>query len=138
MITPGSFLEVFPEFSDSMTYPPARIQLEITAAYGQLNASRFGSQLDLAASLFVAHNLVLTARQVKTTLQGGIPGQAAAPQSSKAVGPVSASYDTQATAIPGAGIWNATVYGQRLYKMMQQYCLGPVYRPRTYRGRFGL
>ena len=138
MITPASFVESFPEFSDSTTYPPARIQLEISAAYGQLNASRFGSQLDLAASLFVAHYLVLAARQNKAALQGGIPGQAAAPQSSKTVGPVSASYDTQAAAIEGAGLWNSTVYGQRLYKMMQQYCLGPVYRPRTYRGRFRL
>jgi len=138
MITPSSFVATFPEFGDATTFTPARIQFEITNAYGQLSASRFGSQLDLAASLFVAHYLALAALQAKTAAGGGIPGQAEAPLSSKTVGPASASYDTQATAIPGAGLWNATVYGQRLYKMMQQYCLGPVYRPSTYRGRFRL
>lgn len=137
MITYASFIAAFPEFTNSTTYPESQIDFWIPQAYMQLNARRFGAALDLAASLFVAHNVVLSARQVKSAAGGAIVGQPGAPMNNKAVGPVSAGYDTGVASIEGAGVYNTTSYGQRLYKMMQQYCSGPLYGPgRQYGQRY--
>ena len=129
MIAYADFIARFPEFSDTAMYPQAQVELWIPNAYAQLNRFRFGSQLDLAACYFVAHNMVLYARAAKTAAAGGVVGQASGPLSQKSVGPVSASYDTQAQAIEKAGPWNATVYGQQLYEMMRRYSRGPFYAP---------
>lgn len=135
--TYATFVAVFPEFSNATAYPEAGINFWLTTAYQQLNAFRFGTQLDLAAMLFVAHNTVLAAQNAAAAATPtGIVGQTSAPLQSKTVGPVSASYDTQAVVTEGAGIYNATSYGQRLYKLMQQYCGGSSYVPGP--RRFGL
>lgn len=118
MIAAADFINAFPEFNNSSIYPFSQINFWITQAYNQLNATRFGVTLDLAAMLFVAHNLVLSARDAVITANGGVPGQSSGPLSSKGVDKVSASYDTDANQSPGAGMWNATSYGQRLYRMM--------------------
>jgi hypothetical protein len=134
MITYGSFIAFFPEFSNATTFPSGQITTWIPVAYAELNAYRFWTQIDIAASLFVAHNIVLSAQAAQIANAGGIVGEASGPVQSKAVGPVSVGYNTTATIIEGAGPWNATSYGQRLYKMMQAYCSGPVYsRRRGYR-----
>lgn len=117
-IAATDFTAAFPEFSNGTTYPLTQINFWIPQAYNQLNASRFGQTLDLAAMLFVAHNIVLSARDAATVNVGGIPGQATGPVNSKGVGQVHVGYDTPAMEIPGAGAWNATSYGQRLYRMM--------------------
>jgi hypothetical protein len=111
------FIAAFPEFN-TPSYPIAQINFWIPQAYNQLNACRFGVTLDLAAMLFVAHNLVLSARDAAITANGGIPGQSSGPLNSKGVDKVHAGYDTTANQSPGAGMWNATSYGQRLYRMM--------------------
>jgi hypothetical protein len=116
-IAASDFTAVFPEF-DGAAYQVSQIDFWIAQAYNQLNECRFGVTLDLAAMLFVAHNLVLSARDATVTANGGIPGQASGPLLSKGVDKVSAGYDTGANQSPGAGMWNATSYGQRLYRMM--------------------
>lgn len=121
------FVGAFPEFSNATKYPAAGINFWITQAYAQLNAQRFGAALDLAAMLFVAHNTVLGARDAATAAASGVTGQATGPLASKSVGGASASYDVGAVSTAGAGIYNSTSYGQRLYYMIQQYCSGPVY-----------
>ncbi len=119
-----TFLDVFPEFSNNAVYPISQINFWITEAYKQLNASRFGQELDLAAMLFIAHNIVLSARAVLSTATGnpgqapGIPGESTGAVNSKGAGGVHIGFDTAAVQTPGAGPWNATSYGQRLYKMM--------------------
>lgn len=113
------FVVAFPEFSNVGTYPETQINFWIQQAYTQLNTVRYGRSLDLAAMLFVAHNVVLSARAARSANAGGIVGDATGPVASKSVGPVSVSYDAAATAIQGAGIWNATTYGQQLYRMMR-------------------
>lgn len=134
--TYATFVAAFPEFANATTYPEAGVTFWLSQAYVQLNAWRFGTSLDLAAMLFAAHNIVLGAQAAATAATAsGIVGQASGPLQSKSVGPVSASYDTQAVATEGAGIYNATSYGQRLWKMMQVYCVGPAYVPG--RRRFG-
>src|ERR1700730_2360230 len=117
-IAATDLITAFPEFSNNAAYPISQINFWIPQAYNQLNADLFGKTLDLAAMLDIGHNIVLSARGAVTANVGGIPGEASGPANSKGVGAVHAGYDTAATQIPGAGMWNATSYGQRLYRMM--------------------
>lgn len=126
MITAPQFIENFPAFDGRS---PTRIQFWLTQAYTQLNACRFGDQLDYAAGQFTAHNLVLEGRDVKNAAIGGSVGLAVGMINSKTVGGVTTAYDTPSTAIEGAGIYNATFYGQTLYKLMQGVSLGVGYVP---------
>jgi len=123
----ADFTMAFPEFSDGSVFPQGRVNFWIQSAYLQLNAKRFENLLDLGVMLFVAHNLVLSARDEAATKAGGLPGQASGPQSSKSVDKVSVSYDTGATIIKDGGAWNATSYGQRLYTMIKGLNAGPVF-----------
>lgn len=129
----STFIAFFPEFSDQDRYPPATVGIWIPQAYQQLNEPRFGNNMPLAAALFVAHNLVLGQRDAMAARVGGIPGEAKGPVNSKSVDKVSVGYAADSAAIEGAGIWNSTSYGQRLYKMMQAAGSGPFYAPK--RGR---
>ena len=124
------FIAVFPEFTGTATN--TAIDYWLSQAGLQLNQRLFGDNFDLASMLFTAHNLALGMQEAKVAAKGGIPGDALGPISSKSVGGVSISYDAGGIAIPGAGAWNATSYGQRLYKMMQAAACGGVmraYRP---------
>jgi len=122
----ADFVAAFPEFSNAGTYPATQINFWIPQAYAQLNPRRFGVQIDLAAMLYVAHNVVLSARAQASANAGQVVGEARGLVASKSVGDVSVSYDTNSIATKDAGIWMSTVYGQRLYKMMQTFG-GPVY-----------
>lgn len=123
----ADFIVAFPEFGSATTYPETQIDFWIGQAPLQLNAYRFGQAIDLATMLFVAHNVVLSARAAQAAATGAIVGEATGPVSSKAVGSVSVGFDPGLVAIAGAGPWNSTTYGQRLYKLMQAFCAGPVY-----------
>lgn len=117
------FLQQFPEFSDAAAYPAGNVQTWIIAGAEQIDQCRYGNQYNLAVCLFIAHNVVLAAHDAKSG------GGAAGPVVSKTIDKLSVSYGTT-TAIEGAGIYNLTSYGQRLYKMMQTFNSGPVYIPR--------
>ena len=161
-VTYSDFILVFPEFSNATTYPVAGIDVWIALGYSTLNNCNFNAplsvasvpdnttQLDLAVLLFTAHNAVLNAQAAATAATpSGIVGQVVAPLSSKSVGPVSASYDVAAVTSDNAGIYNATSYGQRLWKMFLTFNSGPFYvapprrygwgigGPRGYPGGFG-
>ncbi len=129
MIIASDFVDAFPEFMNVAIFPTASIDFWITQAYNQLNATFFGTTLDLAAMLFVAHNIVLSARSARVAEFGGIPGEATGPINSKGVGAVHVGYGTLETAMAGAGAWNATLYGQRLYRMMVAVEAGGMYVP---------
>lgn len=129
-ITRDQFNAAFPEFSNLTVYPAGQFEFWSSQAYLQLNAGRFGSSLDLAVMLFVAHNLVLSAQASKSAARGG--GAVAGTSglvASKAVDKVSVSYDNATATTAGAGLWNATVYGQRLYAMMRAFGAGMLYVP---------
>jgi len=128
----ASFIASFPEFQDTSLYPQAQVEFWMPAAEAQLSSQRFGSQFYIAAFLFVAHNVVLSAREVRTAANGGIVGTVTGPVTSKSLDKLSQSFSSD-TSIQGAGFWNATTYGQRLYKMMRSYAAGPFYITR--RGR---
>ena len=123
------FTSAFPEFNDFTKYPPGQISFWLGQAYSTLNAHRFGTNLDLAAMLYTAHNIVLSARAAATAASSGIVGEATGPTASKSVGPVSIGYDVGAAAIAGAGIYNSTSYGQRFIKICHIVGAGGLYIP---------
>ncbi|MGI4851703.1 MAG: DUF4054 domain-containing protein [Janthinobacterium lividum] len=128
LVTYASFVLAFPEFGNTTLYPAAQIEFWLSLAYSQLNAFRFGTQLPLAVMLFIAHNIVLSARETQAGTSGQIVGSVQGPMSSKSVGPLSVSY-AGTTGIEGGGAWNYTSYGQRLYTMMRAFAAGPKYVP---------
>ncbi|MDB5448417.1 MAG: putative bacteriophage protein [Phenylobacterium sp.] len=124
----SDFIGRFPEFGNATTFPQANIDPWIADGYAQLSPTRFGGRLDLAVMLFAAHNVVLGAREAASAAAGGIPGEVKGPVASKSVDKVSVSY-TDAASIDGAGAWNLTTYGLRLYKMFRAVGAGPYYVP---------
>lgn len=131
MIDYGQFIAAFPEFSDEGAFPQSGIDFWIGQAYASLNTRIMGAQGDLAVMLYVAHNIAMGSRNAAfgASSNPGAVGQTQGPITSKSVGPVSVSYDVNSTLIPGAGPWNATTYGQRLYKLLQTYAAGGLYVP---------
>jgi hypothetical protein len=122
-----TFVAAFPEFADAATYTQIQFDLWEAEAERELSADRFGGSLPLAVMLFAAHNMALSAKAAKAAATGGIAGGSLAAVSSKSVGSVSVSYDTSDSSIDGAGEWNATGYGQRLYRMLKSFNTGPFY-----------
>lgn len=133
----ADFITAFPEFTSTAIYPTATINFWIPMAYDNLSQRRFKttippggsiSQLDLAACLFVAHNVVLEAREARSAAAGQINGVVTGPTASKSVDKVSISYTDGAT-IDGAGPYNGTTYGIRLYQMFKAVAAGGLYVP---------
>lgn len=122
------FIAAFPEFSNATTYPQGQFAFWETQAENQLSDTRFGTSLPLAIMLYVAHNIVVSARAAQVPT-GAISGDASGVVTSKSVGSVSKSYDTRLTAYEGAGPWNATSYGQRFYQLLKAFAASPIYVP---------
>ncbi len=101
--------------------------------------SALGQNLDLAVMLFAAHNITLGAINAAAAARPGaaVGVAASGPISGKGAGGLSVTYDTGAVAITGAGIYNATSYGQRLWKMLEIAAMGGTYAPRQRQRGFG-
>lgn len=126
VVTPPEFRTSFPEFADPAAYPDGQIQYWLNWAYVLLNPCRWGNTLDLAAQLYAAHNLVEERRAILEAAKGGVPGNAIGPASSKTVDKVSVSYDIAVVSEKDGGDWNQTIYGRRLYRMIQMFGMGPI------------
>lgn len=124
-VTPASFRSVFPEFADETKYPDTAVQFWLDQAGVTLPQSIPAGQIDLATMLFIAHNLTLGI--LSASGRGG--AASFAPVSSRSVGSVSKSVDTSFASSAGAGIWNGTAYGQRLYAFLRGFTTGGFYRP---------
>lgn len=120
----SQFRQAFPEFKDATRFPDSLVQIWLTAAVLLVNPTRWMELTDIAVGLVTAHHVALATRDTKTSEVGGVPGQVAAPQSSKSVDKVSASYDTAAVAIKDGGFWNATMYGIRYLSLAQMMGAG--------------
>ncbi|MDQ0507405.1 DUF4054 domain-containing protein [Xanthobacter agilis] len=127
MVDYATFVAAFPEFASTMTFPEAQVAFWLGQAPNQISERLFGANYNLASMLFAAHNLALGAKDAKAAAFGGIGGSSSGLTSSKTVDKVTVSYDTGSTTITGAGAWNLTTYGTRLYKMMQGAYSGPFY-----------
>jgi|HubBroStandDraft_1064217.scaffolds.fasta_scaffold66269_3 hypothetical protein len=121
----SSFVTVFPEFAGSSS---GAVAYWLGVASTTLAPWRLGANYDLAAMLFAAHNIALGMTAVAATANGANPGAPSAPMTSKSAGGLSASYDAGLTAVEGAGAYNATSYGQRLWKMLESAAMGGLYR----------
>lgn len=127
-VTYQTFVTVFPEFADATAYPQVTVGFWLSQAPFQLNTNRLRNSYDLAIMLFTAHYLVLGRRDARSaSIPGGTPGGVSGPQSSKAVDKVSVSSDTGAVTYTGAGEWNASSYGIRLYRLLRAAGSGPIY-----------
>ena len=120
------FFTVFPEFGTLATVP--QVTYWLGEALNQLAVGRLGLQADRAMMLFAAHNIVLGLRDVEDTQFDGQPGDSMGPVTSKGAAGLSVSYDANIVAIAGAGEYNATAYGQRLWKLLETVAMGGVYR----------
>lgn len=134
----GLFLAQCPEFSNLTLYPVAMVNAWIPPAVEQMNAARFGTQYNLAVCLYIAHNVVLSARELAASAGAGnsVVGEAYGPVSDKSIDKLSVSYGEGAVATD-AGSFNLTSYGQRLYKLIQTYGTGPFYVAAPGRRRMG-
>lgn len=119
-----AFRAAFPEFADATTYPDAMINFwaGLAATLVQpLPATAPSTQL---LDLYVAHAITLAANNAKAVAAGGSPGIAGGITSSKSVGSVSISYDTNAGLQNGAGWFNLTVYGRQYWWLIQLFGIG--------------
>lgn len=137
----ATFEAVFPEFVNMAGTTQGGMTFWLAQAQNQLALGVLGANADLAVYLYMAHNLVLGAQEAKVAASGALPGDTLGPIASKSAGGLSVSYDTAMIAMEGAGPYNATSYGQRLWKLLQAASLGGVYRsiptrPHVYRGGF--
>lgn len=128
-VTYASFVTAFPEFGNTTTFPQGQVEAWIGQAGTLLNPTRFRASADLVTMLFVAHSLALGAAEARAAAQGGVPGQPRGVMSSKSVDGVSVSYDTSLGTIEGAGVYNLTGYGRRLWALIRAFGRGGFYRP---------
>lgn len=135
-ISYADFLAGFSEFSNVADYPQTSFVFWQQMAYADLNPIRLKTDLDLAAALYIAHNLVLGKRATGAAANSSPVGEASGPVSSKSVGPVSRSFDTGAVAMKMAGPYNLTSYGQRLFQILRGASAGGAY-PRPPQRYFG-
>jgi hypothetical protein len=125
----AGFRSAFPAFTEAL-FPDARVTFWLALGAKRLSADRFAALYDQAVCLFAAHNLTLErAAGLDASGTGGMSA-AAGPVTaeSKTVGPVSKSksYSQATTADPNGRQWNATIYGQQLFDLMQLVGVGGV------------
>lgn len=121
-VTVAQFRADFPEFADTSKYPDASVAFWLNVAVTRLNPTRWADMLDMGTELFIAHQVVLSARNARANT----PGATVAPIASKSVDKVSVSYDTSAVRLDNAGHWAATNYGQQFWQLLQMAGAGGV------------
>jgi hypothetical protein len=125
-VTADSFRENYPAFANAETYTAEQIDYYLSLAVLLLNASRWSTLLDLGTSMFLAHNLVLEAKNKAAADNGAMPGGDVGPVNNKSVDKVSVGYDTAAGIQEGAGHWNLTNYGTRFIQLARMVGAGPI------------
>lgn len=142
MISVAQFRSDFPEFADVAKFPNATVTFWLNIASLMLSQDRFGPSaievwpvsapfptltiFDYAVELFVAHNLSLGVPTAAQAAAGLGPGMVGGLATSKSVDKVSVSYDVNVGIVQGAGHWNLTIYGLRLYQLLLMFGAGPI------------
>lgn len=125
-ITVAKFRYDYPEFQSTENFPSSQITYWINFAYQMLNPQRWGRQLDLAAELYVAHNIAIEMLAMKQGKAGGAPGLGMGAINNKSVDKVSVGMDVNLASEKDGGHWNLTIYGTRLYRMIKMFGAGPL------------
>ena len=84
------------------------------------------SQTNLGRSLYVAHEITISAQNKKSAMVGGTPGTSGGIANTKTVGGVSVGYDAATTTEKDAGWWNRTTYGQQFIRLVRIYGAGAI------------
>jgi hypothetical protein len=125
-MTAVDFRRDFPAFIDSNAYPGPVIDMYLGVALTLLRPERWTTALDYGTGLFVAHNLMLEAKEMASAANGKTSSSTAGPISSKSVGGISVSYDSSSGVEVGAGHWNDTTYGRRFIRLAKMMGAGPI------------
>lgn len=80
----------------------------------------------MGMSLYIAHELTLSAQNQKAASVGGSPGQQGGVATSKTVGSVSVQFDAQTTTEKDAGWWNLTTYGKQFIRLARIFGAGAI------------
>lgn len=119
-MTEDEFRTEYAPFSDVGTYSSARVQRWLARAETQLNVDAWDDDTrQWAIGLFVAHNLVLEETANQQASNGALPVGTSGRVSSQSVGGVSVSLNLGSLESQGAGLYNATAYGQQFYQLLQ-------------------
>ncbi len=103
-VTYDEFVNAFPEFADAAVYTVPQVNMWLEDADKSFDKSILGARYPLAAMLYCAHNITIGASAARSFANGGVVSPApAGVVASKSVGQVSVSYNTNLTAIKGAG-----------------------------------
>lgn len=126
MVTSASFRAAFPEFSDTIIYPDAQINFWLGLAASLLNPDAWQDMLDYGTQLYIAHHLVIGARDQQVSAAGGNPGAVQGPIASKSVDKVSMAFDAQSVVMENGGFWNLTRYGIQFLTMARYVGAGGI------------
>lgn len=126
MLVPATFRQQFPEFKDPSIYTDGTIGFWDGIAVARLDPVRWDTLLPYGESLFVAHHLVLAAREQLTAAAGGIAGQAQGILTSKGVDRVNASYDSNSISLRDQGFWGMSSYGMRFLELSRMIGAGGI------------
>ena len=120
----ATFRSDFPAFASTTKYPDAQVNFWLNMALIWFDPVLWDNMLNYATELFVAHNLAQQGSDNAIAAFGGAPGLTQGVLSSKSVAQGAMGFDTGATTVPGAGNWNATSFGVRLYELMNIFGSG--------------
>jgi len=115
----ATFIQDFPEFSDSTTYPLRLINTWLGVANLRLNPTVWGELLNIGLELFTAHYISIAAKRSREASVGGQPGASNGAVTSKSVDKVSIGYDAALVAYEKGGQWNLTTYGTQFYDLLK-------------------
>ena len=119
----------FPEFGDEVKFPPESVTFWSGVAEKRLNVLRWGELYNEGMSLYVAHNIALSALNVLDVDAGGTPGLTRGIITSESVGGVSVSRDLSSSTEDSAGYYNETVYGRQFFRLAKMIGIGAVFVP---------
>lgn len=127
--TSDTFFAMYPNFAAQIGSPPspiiplAVVDAFVALAVANLDCSLWQDSYPVGIGLYIAHYVSMwlssSGTPATTAQQASTQGMSSGVLSSKAVGDVSASYDTTVGVIDGAGAWNLTKYGRLFYMMAQ-------------------
>jgi hypothetical protein len=121
--TVAAFRAFCPAFADPAQYPDEVVQMWLDLASHFVN-SCWGPMQGAGQAWWAAHEMAKMESATKAAL-GGNPGGVSGVISSKSVGPVSVSYDTQIGVVEKAGPYNLTMYGRQYAYFANLFGMGP-------------
>jgi hypothetical protein len=114
-----------PAFDDTTKYPDATVTWWLCQAQNVIDPCAWGQMYQKGQGSWVAHELAMLA-SAAAQAAGGNPTGIGGIVSSKSVGPVSVSYDTQIGTEKDAGYYNYTIYGRQYIHWARLLGMGPI------------